>query len=741
MASAIDQSTLQTIDDGREAFGDVLSSAQSELRKIFLVFALGFALSFYALINYFFPYLKGQGLVERADAVATSPFNIVLLQTKVSMILGLIIATPMIIWVSRDVLRERGWLPKAPLSRLELGLLIIGVIGLFGLGVAYAQFFFAPLLFQFLAENAIQSGLAPKYQFVKWFRFFMLITIGMGVAAELPLFMVLLSYSGIVPYETFRDKWRHAVVVIYAFGAMFTPPDPFTQVLWGTPVFLLYLFSLFLSRFVLTIKYSSDEFGLWRIAAKQWNFILGSAVLTGFAVYYAFEAGIESIVNSYLASYEIVTIPPIESVVPIDREPAIIAIAVGVALLAGFSTFIYRLFATVDISERLIRPSPASSGDPSEIDIGSLDASAISVAPKEAFLAMDEDEALAHASRAMDNDDSAKAQAILDRFDAVEEQRQQQSQQPPAEAGEPAPQDASGTPAQSQDDDGDVGSVVTGTTAGVVNSFTEEERTEDDIGGYFYDLQFILSSLTSKSFRIIGLFVVVMGSVFTVMYQGGLKVLKNDFLSRLPPSVTNSDVQIVPLHPVEMLIFDVKLSVIAGIVAVTPLLLYYMTPALNDRGFVSGRANWGLLSMWVVSSLGALLVGSAIGYMVVAPNIISWLAWDVIQSNMLIRYRISSFGWLVFFTTIGVGLLAVIPTTMVYLHRSGLMPFRVIRSYWREAVVAIICVIAVAAPEGVFGMLLFSLPVVLSYLIGLLLLWLYTLGGRRVSPFHKTRRV
>ncbi len=45
-----------------------------------------------------------------------------------------------------------------------------------------------------------------------------------------------LSYAEIVPYELFRDKWRHAIVGIFAFGALFTPPDPFTQIMWAVPL-------------------------------------------------------------------------------------------------------------------------------------------------------------------------------------------------------------------------------------------------------------------------------------------------------------------------------------------------------------------------------------------------------------------------------------------------------------------------------------------------------------------------
>lgn len=734
MSGAIDESTLQTIDDGRAAAGEILSSVQSELQKIFIVFALGFAGSFYALRQWVFPYLKTVALPveEGASVNALTAMDVVLLQTKVAMIGGVLIAIPAVLYVSRDKLRARGWLPDTPLSRWQIGLLVLGVGGLFAAGILYAHTMFLPLLFDFLASNAKQSGLIPHYSFVKWFRFLMLISLGMGLAAELPLFMVLLSYADIVPYETFRDKWRHAVVGIYACGAIFTPPDPFTQILWATPLLCLYVFSLLLTRFILTLKYSRDEFGLARIAATNWNIILASMLLVGVIAYQSVAGGYGAWASTMLTQYGLPALPRIEWLVPLQREMAIIAFGATLALIIGIAVYLVQLFRTVDLSERRYTPAPANTGDPGEVDISQLDADSIAVAPPEVFASMTEDEALEHASHAMDRGNSAKAEAILDRFDATQE---------PSTGGDPNATDENAQETATADEsDNDVGDVITGTTAGVVNSFTEDERTDDDIGGYFYDVQFILSSLTSKVFRIIALFVVVMGSVFTVMYRGGLGALKEDFLRRLPEAVQPEQVDVVPLHPVEGLIFNVKIAAIAGIVTTLPIILYYVWPALKERGFIArDGGNRGIVFMWTITSLITLIVGTLIGYAVVAPTVISWLAYDTIQAEMVIKYRISAAGWLVFFTTIGVGLLATVPTSLVFLHRSGFVPFSVSYGRWREAVVIIIGLIAVAAPGGVFGMLLFSFPVVGAYLLGMVLLWVYTLGGRRVSPLRKSR--
>lgn len=72
------------------------------------------------------------------------------------------------------------------------------------------------------------------------------------------------------------------------------------------------------------------------------------------------------------------------------------------------------------------------------------------------------------------------------------------------------------------------------TAAGMMDAFTEDDTTEDDIGGYYHDLRFIFDSLRSRAFRIVGGFMLVMVGVFGWLYYGGLATLRYDFITRIP---------------------------------------------------------------------------------------------------------------------------------------------------------------------------------------------------------------
>nr|WP_276239345.1 twin-arginine translocase subunit TatC [Halobaculum sp. DT55] len=219
--------------------------------------------------------------------------------------------------------------------------------------------------------------------------------------------------------------------------------------------------------------------------------------------------------------------------------------------------------------------------------------------------------------------------------------------------------------------------------------------------------------------------------MFAFLYLGGIGDVKNNFVNRIPEEVVGVGAEnfgVIVLHPVEALIFEVKISTIAGAVAVLPFAAYYAWPALRDRGFVRGRRQ--VVFGWVAALLAGLLGGLALGYTVIAPTVISWLVGDALAAGMVISYRISDFAWLVFFTTVGIGFLADVPVLMVLLNTAG-VSYQAMRSRWREVTVAIMLVAALFTPADVFTMFLVTIPLMAAYGVGLLILWVLTLGGRR----------
>lgn len=127
-----------------------------------------------------------------------------------------------------------------------------------------------------------------------------------------------------------------------------------------------------------------------------------------------------------------------------------------------------------------------------------------------------------------------------------------------------------------------------------------------------------------------------------------------------------------------------------------------------------------------------MLLGSLLGFLYIAPAAISWLASDVLDAGMVIAYRISNYGWMIFFFTVGIGILVMVPVTMLLFHQGGIVPYGIFRTRWREFAIAVLAIGAFLSPRGIFTMFLLGVPIIAAYGVGLGSLWLYTLGGRRV---------
>jgi len=716
VSSSVDPDVARTVASGRETVGEMLVAARSDLRKVFILFVVGLLGTVYLLRQFIWDRLRADlNTNPYIEIIAVTPFDVILLQVKIGLVVGILFGLPLVVYYGRNPLRERGLWPTG-LPRWKLAVLGLVAVGLFVGGAAYAYAIFFPAMFGFLASNAVQAGFQPTYSIVKWTEFILLLTLSFGLAAQLPLAMSGLAYGGIVRYETFRDRWKYAVVGIFGFGAVLSPPDPFTQIMWATPLLLLYAVSLGFTRMVVTARRSSRELDLGRVARERWNLLAGAAFLAGAAVYVGGAALAAGRFDPYAARVGLTLPHPSPTVVA--------ALAVVAALVGGTVALAYVTVRALEAADTARRAAPASAGAPDDIDLMELDARGVRIAPPQAFAGMTEDDAVELAGRAMEEeDDPEKAQAILDRFDEFSE----------AEAlDEVGGSDAA---ADEGDGEGDVGSAVSRTGAGMVGAFTEDEVDEDDIGGYYHDIAFVLDSLTSKAIWLVGWFMLVLAGTFGFLYRGGIRELKEVFLSRLPETVRPEQVQIVTLHPVEALVFEVKVATITAAFACLPLVLYFAWPALKDRGLARGDRR--VLLAWGGSIFVGLGLGIGVGFLTVAPAIISWLTADVVQSNMVIAYQINSFGWLVFFTTAGVGLLFDVPVTMLLFVAGDLVSYRALRDRWREVTVAVFAVVAVASPRGVFMMFIVGVPIMLAYAVGLALAWAYTVragGGGGAEP-------
>ncbi|WP_306060670.1 twin-arginine translocase subunit TatC [Natronococcus wangiae] len=276
-----------------------------------------------------------------------------------------------------------------------------------------------------------------------------------------------------------------------------------------------------------------------------------------------------------------------------------------------------------------------------------------------------------------------------------------------------------------------IADTIESTALGVSSAFVER-NTDDEIEGYYDDIRCIISTLHEKLLIIGSVFMLVFFGVFVVLYQGGMGLLVNDFTSRLPERVRPVDVDIVLIHPVEILAFEMKVAAILALAAVVPLLCYYAWPAVLERGLATGSRV--VFEWWALALVVGLFAGSVGGYLFVAPPMMAYLVTDATHAGMVVSYRAPSFFWLVFLASVGVGFLVDVVITMVVFHVTGIASYRTMRKRWREVTIALCCLGALL-PQGVIAMLVIVVPVMVVYWLGLTILWLVSFGGR-LEPVH-----
>lgn len=71
-----------------------------------------------------------------------------------------------------------------------------------------------------------------------------------GLCFQLPVIMTLLARVGIATSDGMAKKRKYAIVGVFIVAAIFTPPDPISQVSLAVPIILLYEISIIMARMV-----------------------------------------------------------------------------------------------------------------------------------------------------------------------------------------------------------------------------------------------------------------------------------------------------------------------------------------------------------------------------------------------------------------------------------------------------------------------------------------------------------
>ena len=118
---------------------------------------------------------------------------------------------------------------------------------LFLSGVVFGYFLMVPYALFFLARMSLTQ--VTYWQTIdNYLTFLTSLTLALGVVFQLPVIMLALTKVGLVEPKLFSKYRGHFIVGALVVAALLTPPDPFTQMLMGVPIIILYELGAVLAR-------------------------------------------------------------------------------------------------------------------------------------------------------------------------------------------------------------------------------------------------------------------------------------------------------------------------------------------------------------------------------------------------------------------------------------------------------------------------------------------------------------
>ncbi|MDM7918598.1 MAG: Sec-independent protein translocase TatC [Methanosarcina sp.] len=234
-----------------ENLSAILVTLRNKLLVIAAVLLTGIVVSF-QFTSPLIERMKIDLLPEGAKLVYVSPLEVMMLELKLSIIIGLLFTLPIIaFYVYRAVSRRYSIKIPVSIGKGQFFFLSIAVVIMFVLGAAYSYFLMLPLFLKFLYMDAESSGVTATYSIFKFISFIATTTAIFGLVFELPIVLTFLTRNGFVQYSTLVTYRKHIYVLAMFVAALVTPgADVFSQMMVAVPMVIFFEISMVIVRII-----------------------------------------------------------------------------------------------------------------------------------------------------------------------------------------------------------------------------------------------------------------------------------------------------------------------------------------------------------------------------------------------------------------------------------------------------------------------------------------------------------
>ena len=157
-------------------------------------------------------------------------------------------------------------------------------------------------------------------------------------------------------------------------------------------------------------------------------------------------------------------------------------------------------------------------------------------------------------------------------------------------------------------------------------------------------------------------------------------------------------------------------SIVAGIIAAFPYILYevwrFIKPALKkgEKNYARGLVFWGSF---------LFLSGVAFGYYLITPLSVQFLGSYSVSELIVNQISLRSYISTVTTITLSSGLIFQLPIVVYFLSKIGIVTPKLMKTYRRHAIVAVLLLSAIITPPDISSQVLVSVPLLFLYEISI----------------------
>lgn len=178
------------------------------------------------------------------------------------------------------------------------------------------------------------------------------------------------------------------------------------------------------------------------------------------------------------------------------------------------------------------------------------------------------------------------------------------------------------------------------------------------------------------------------------------------------------DFQLINLTMAGQFTMHIMVSVVAGIIAAFPYILYelwrFIKPAMkiSEKNYAKGIVFWGSI---------LFMMGICFGYYLITPMSVQFLGGYSVSAFIHNQISLKSYISTVTTITLSSGLVFQLPIIVYFLSKLGIITPEFMRTYRKHAIIMVLLLAAIITPPDISSQILVSVPLLFLYEISIII--------------------